>query len=563
MKRIRSIIVLFVILSIVLVLLPEICIARTYDYIYIKADGSIDPITAPIQRNENTYTLLGNTSISLIIEKDNIVLDGAGFTLEGPGFGDSPPRINMTDISNLIITNMVIRGPNHGIVMSNCANIKILENDIEIRLGKKGVMLKSSSNISIIGNRIIGKMAAVELSLSSNNTISGNYLSTYTGHNGVLLSNSSNNNITENIIFSSTFGVNMYYSSGNNIIDNNLTMHWTSISLESSSNNQIDGNMMEEHRGMTYDVGLYMNNSDNNDIVRNTIRDTQRCIQIENSSNNILKNNTIIENNKKDNGSWGIRLTESSKNTIIENSIKSTTSNEDYPWILFGIILAYSSHNLINSNNVIDYEWGMGFTSSHNNTISENAITNNFRGIDLTASENNSISGNYIANNVDGIAIENVYNGIFGNIIINNTNFGIFLNGAGYNNIIGNNITHNGRGILVSICYNNVIHHNNFVNNTNHVETDDSNGIWDNGEEGNYWDNYTGLDSDNDGVGETPYVIAENNQDNYPLMNPVDISVIPEFPSWTPLLIMLVAVIAVIVIYRRSLHKHNLGRRIK
>ncbi len=36
---------------------------------------------------------------------------------------------------------------------------------------------------------------------------------------------------------------------------------------------------------------------------------------------------------------------------------------------------------------------------------------------------------------------------------------------------------------------------------------------------------------------------------------------IPEFPSWTPLLIMLVAVIAVIVIFRRSLHKPNHRRR--
>jgi N-acetylneuraminic acid mutarotase len=36
---------------------------------------------------------------------------------------------------------------------------------------------------------------------------------------------------------------------------------------------------------------------------------------------------------------------------------------------------------------------------------------------------------------------------------------------------------------------------------------------------------------------------------------------IPEFPSWTPLLIMLLAVVAVALIYRRSLHKHDRGRR--
>jgi parallel beta-helix repeat protein len=545
------------ILSITLVSLPEICIARTYDYIYINADGSIDPITAPIQRSENIYTLLGNTSISLIIKKDNIVLDGAGFTLEGPGFGDSPPRINMTAISNLTITNMVIRGPNHGIVMSTCSNITIIENDIEIRLGKTGVRLKSSSNISITDNRIIGELAAIELSMSSNNTIDGNYLSTYTGHNGVLLYNSTNNNIIRNFLYSNTCGVNLYYSSGNNIIDNNLTSHWTSIALESSSNNQIVGNIMEDHRRMTYDVGFQMNNSDNNAFVRNTIRDSQRCIQIDYSSNNTLENNTITGNSITDTNSWGIRLTESSNSTVIGNHIELVINNENYPGIIFGILLGHSSRNLIISNNVTYYEWGLGLTSSHNNTISDNLIANNFRGLDLTASENNTVSGNYITNNTDGIALENMYNAIFGNIITNNSNFGIFLYGAGYNNLIGNNITDNGRGILVSICYDNVIHHNNFVNNTNHVETDNSNGVWDNGEEGNYWDNYTGLDSDSDGIGDIPYILDENNQDNYPLMNPVDITVIPEFSSLISLLPSFLIVIAGIVVFKRKMSNLN------
>jgi len=37
------------------------------------------------------------------------------------------------------------------------------------------------------------------------------------------------------------------------------------------------------------------------------------------------------------------------------------------------------------------------------------------------------------------------------------------------------------------------------------------------------------------------------------------IGYIPEFPSWAPLLVMLVAVLAVAVIYRRSIRKHNHG----
>ena len=552
MRKYVSPLILLLIFFFMLVFFPEMGIARTYDYIFIKEDGSIDPITAPIQRSGNIYILKENTAISLIIEKDDFVLDGAGYTLEGPGFGDSPPRINMTGISNLTITNMVLRGPNHGIVMSNCSSIKIIDNDIEIRLGKKGVLVKSSSNISIMDNRIIGKMAAVELSMSSNSTINGNYLSTYTGFNGILLYNSSNNEINSNFFYSSTYGVNLYYSDGNRIFNNNLTSHWTSIALESSSNNQIVENILEDNKRMTYDIGFQMNNSSNNDFIGNIIRNSQRCIQIDYSSNNKLENNIITGSSITDTDSWGIKLTESNNIIIIGNHLNLATLNEDYPGIVFGILLEYSSNNLIIDNNVTYYEGGLGIKSSHNNTISENIITNNFRGLDLTASDYNIVSGNQITNNNDGIALENMYNNIIENIITDNSNFGIYLYGAGYNNIIGNNITNNGRGISISICYNTTIFHNNFVNNRNHVETDDSNGIWDKNEEGNYWDNYNGADNDGDGIGDIPHLINENNQDNYPLVEP---TIIPEFPSW-PILQLIVVVTLVSVTIRNKLRRN-------
>jgi parallel beta-helix repeat protein len=209
-----------------------------------------------------------------------------------------------------------------------------------------------------------------------------------------------------------------------------------------------------------------------------------------------------------------------------------------------GITLSDISNTTVKNLKLSSFNIGIVVMGSNNNKISENTMTDSFRGLDLTASENNTISENYIANNNDGIAVENMYNNIVENTITNNSDIGIFLNGAGYNNIIGNNITNNKRGIVVSICYDNVIYHNNFVNNINHVETDNSNDIWDNGEEGNYWDNYTGLDSDEDGIGDTPYIIDENNQDNYPLMN-----IIPEFPSWIILIYFIIAMLLIALVY--------------
>ena len=49
----------------------------------------------------------------------------------------------------------------------------------------------------------------------------------------------------------------------------------------------------------------------------------------------------------------------------------------------------------------------------------------------------------------------------------------------------------------------------------------------------NYWSDYEGIDSDGDGIGDSPYVIDEFNQDNQPLINPVQI-LPPPFHSTRP-----------------------------
>jgi len=87
---------------------------------------------------------------------------------------------------------------------------------------------------------------------------------------------------------------------------------------------------------------------------------------------------------------------------------------------------------------------------------------------------------------------------------------------------IHNNI---GDGILNIHSKNNSIYHNNFYDNDQNAYDRCDGNKWFNDKifEGNYWDNYIGIDLDGDGIGEIPYKIPPkktNNKDRFPLMKP-------------------------------------------
>jgi parallel beta-helix repeat protein len=88
--------------------------------------------------------------------------------------------------------------------------------------------------------------------------------------------------------------------------------------------------------------------------------------------------------------------------------------------------------------------------------------------------------------------------------------------------IISNNSIYGNQDgiILYRFTINNILYHNNFKNNEYHTRDYVNNNKWDEGYNigGNYWDDYTGIDINGDGIGEDPYNVygPGNNLDYYP-----------------------------------------------
>jgi len=133
----------------------------------------------------------------------------------------------------------------------------------------------------------------------------------------------------------------------------------------------------------------------------------------------------------------------------------------------------------------------------------------------------------------DGLYLSGRSNVTIQNATIESFRSGIFIWNSTKITIENSVIANNSYGIrLLSGSKNNLVFHNSFINNTmqTYVDTSYTN-TWDSGypSGGNYWSDSIGVDlywgphqnrTGSDGIRDTPHIIDENNQDNYPLMSP-------------------------------------------
>jgi parallel beta-helix repeat protein len=364
--------------------------------IHINADGSISPPTAPIFSVDNmTYTLTDNIvgnvpahSSAIIIQRDNITMDGAGHTLQGKNAFDSR-GINMTGRSKVTIKNMKIQIFYDSIYLGSSSNNNVSGNNITANQ-YYGIWLGYSSNNNIVGgNNITNSRTGVWLdSSSNNNSVSGNSFVNC----GMFVSGAYGNLVTGNLVNGKPLvyleEVSNYVVGDagqvilvdcNNITVKNLNLSHTiiGVELDETNNTAVLGNNITA----TYSIGIYLFSSSNNNSV---------------SGNNVANFASGA----------GIAIVSSNNNSVSGNNI---TANNDFG---IGIYLGSSSNNSIGGNNIANGNIGINlFDSSSNNNVNGNNITaNSWAGIELDSSNDNTIYHNNFMNNTSQVSSSGLTN---------------------------------------------------------------------------------------------------------------------------------------------------------
>ncbi len=508
-------------------------------------------------QNSNNCIRIDNSNVYFTIRNCTLINGLGGIRLENVMNGrliNNNCSFNQQGIyltfsnNNTISRNIVYNNTFNGITLYNqCNDTKIIGNTAcfngNVTVSGYGIKIENGYNNFIAGNN------------ASNNSVGGADLRYI--YDAEITNNTANNNG-----FGPNVGVGIYVEAFQNI---------------TISSNHVQG----DAKG----AGITINDGEDCKITNNSVYFTEDSVNIENCINCTIHNNEannndngiriynnvedskISNNSLKNNKYEAIEVHQCNKSNTISGNILNNNSRgiylrESYGQILYnnnmtrcGVVLQVkileevTSHQIDETNTVngklIHYyvnETNLGANNFSNpgqiilancndSIISNLNITHTSTGIALFYCNNITISKNNIShNNLEAIALSySNTNLIYGNTLQNNIfvssgfAFGLAFSS---NNIIRENIvTNNYYGVALGLSDYNLFYMNYFIENEEDVgELMSANNQWDNGTIGNYWDEYLGVDANDDGIGDTPYDIppAGGSVDNYPIWDDGD-----------------------------------------
>ncbi|GAI75085.1 unnamed protein product, partial [marine sediment metagenome] len=267
------------------------------------------------------------------------------------------------------------------------------------------------------------------------------------------------------------------------------------------------GNTAKNDGTNLQDVGIYLANfCDDNEITENNVYDNNVYgINIEDScEGNLIYNNTLknVVANQQD---YGIRLdNDCHQNNISLNTMENLNN--------YGIMIVTSDQNSVTNNQIVDISIGMYMLIAQQSKILSNTISGGSTAIIMSACNGGEIIGNFINNTANyGIRLYTNCddNEFHDNIIKDNNGFGVQL--------------------YTPLNDNNLFYKNSFISNGVNAFDNGTANFWNNTLIGNYWDNYTGLDADDDLIGDISHNIpgTANSNDSLPIWDDGD-DLLPE-----------------------------------
>ncbi|XES77111.1 MAG: nitrous oxide reductase family maturation protein NosD [Candidatus Bathyarchaeia archaeon] len=544
--------------------------------INILSDGSVEG-TANIKQEGNLYTLTADIDISrdetnffagIAVQKDNVVIDGAGHRIRAYGYIDR--GVDLTERKNVTVKNLIIDGFVHSIYLQDSKSNTILNN-------------------TLVAPSDEGYQTGFWVSNSQHNRIEGNSVTGFNEYGMLFQSSSTNNQIIHNTFTDNKIDLYLGYCGSNVLTGNQLSSPSNNLEIryhsyddffqEIDTSNTIRGKPIYywigmHDRAVPLDAGFVgLGNCTNITVQNLKISGNSEAIILHSTSNVTITKNLLSNNSE------GVSLNACTDVTITENAV---ISNSGSCVTLVGSSNVSVTRNLLSGFTSPDLpSMGLSLSSANNCLVKANNITRLDQGISLATSTDNLVVDNYLAQN----------------------GLGIYIYMGGKNIIFQNTLKQNSMWAMQlssspAQTNNNLIYCNSFLDNTS-VEGGTEGNLqvsnpwyfgpetnrWDNGTVGNYWSDYhtrypNASEIGNSGIGDTYFEVNPNSIDHHPLLNPVPLPEvpashtssqptqtpttttepslsptpspsIPEFPTWAILGVLLVAAVVLLVRKRR------------
>ena len=381
--------------------------------------------------------------------------------------------ISATDCHNLVFRGNTIAGNDYGIKISDATDLVIRDDDF--LENSYGICVEQAFNVTIQENNVLSsKITGIKVAGSSNVTVKENYVDNAPyGGEGIELSFGENNSVVQNVIKGCETG--LFILSDNNTYVSGNTLMLNPIIVYANTKNEIAGlTILEDNTLNGHPIRYFYD----------------------------------INNSKLTGGTIGEILVLYSENVTIVNVIVHT------------FFIGYSTNVSASYISAENSTYGIYVTVSHYITIENSYAQKNRYGVYLSSSDHITIAKSFIKNNDKGIYIDMSQCVDFRENTVSSNSYGMDINDLDDSVISANIFIFNSRSFVIDSQSDNLTFYLNDFLFDEHASVDDGANRFDNGTIGNYWLRYTGLDSDGDGIGDTPYYIDSDSVDRYPLMKP-------------------------------------------